>query len=167
MSDAQKRLWQTLSLAEKEGAYLEDVAGRLFAVPEITAEWIERLIASPEGRDRLEAFVGKFSRMQDTLIDKLLPNFLAAAGERPGAVIDNLNRAERLGLLADTDRWLSMRRLRNRLVHEYVEDRAELAAALTLARAMTGELLNACRALRSSAEAKFVHTAAGNGDRLK
>ncbi|MGC2457086.1 MAG: hypothetical protein WA435_03730 [Gallionellaceae bacterium] len=167
MSDAQKRLWQTLALIEKEGVYLEDVAGRLFAVPEITAEWIERLIASPEGRDRLEAFVGKFSRMQDTLIDKLLPNYLAAVGEKPGAVIDNLNRAERLGLLADTDRWLSMRRLRNRLVHEYVEDRAELAAALTQARAMTGELLDACRVLRSSAEAKFVHTTAGNDNGLK
>lgn len=103
MSEAQKRLWQTLRLVEKEGVYLQDVAVRLFAVPKITAEWIERLIATPEGRDRLEAFVGKFSRMQDTLIDKLLPNFLAAAGEKTGTALDNLNRAERLGLLANSD----------------------------------------------------------------
>ncbi len=34
----------------------------MFVAPEITTEWIERLIATPEGRDRLEAFVGKFSR---------------------------------------------------------------------------------------------------------
>lgn len=157
-----RRLWQTLRLVEKEDVYLQDVAGRLFAVPEITAEWIERLIATPEGRDCLEAFVGKFSRTQDTLIDKLLPNFLAAAGEKTGTAIDNLNRAERLGLLADPDKWLAMRQLRNRLVHEYVEDRADLAAALTLARAMSGELLTACRDLRNLAEAKFLLARSGN-----
>jgi len=95
MSEAQKRLWQMLRLVEKEGVYLQDVAERLFVVPEITAEWIERLIATPEGRDRLEAFVGKFSRMQDTLIDKLLPYFLVAVGEKTGSALDNLNRAER------------------------------------------------------------------------
>ncbi|MGO8755152.1 MAG: hypothetical protein ACLQHK_07975 [Gallionellaceae bacterium] len=55
----------------------------MFAVPGITTEWIERLKADPEGRDRLEAFVGKFSRMQDPLIDKLLPNYLAAVGKNP------------------------------------------------------------------------------------
>jgi len=161
MSEAQKRFWQTLRLVEKEGVYLRDVAGRLFADPGITAEWIERLIATPEGRDRLEAFVGKFSRMQDTLIDKLLPNFLAAAGEKTGTALDNLNRAERLGLLADADQWLAMRQLRNRLVHEYVEDRADLAAALTLACAMADELLAACRDFQNLAEMKFTRDQAG------
>lgn len=155
MSEAQQRFWQTLRLVEKEGVYLQDVAGRLFADTGITAEWIECLIVTPEGRDRLEAFVGKFSRMQDTLIDKLLPNFLAAAGEKTGTAIDNLNRAERLELLADADQWLAMRQLRNRLVHEYVEDREDLAAALNLARTMTGELLAACQDLRHLAEMKF------------
>lgn len=155
MNEAQKRLWQILRLVEKEGFYLQDVAGRLFITPEITAEWIERLIATPEGRDRLEAFVGKFSRMQDTLIDKLLPYFLAAVGEKTGTALDNLNRAERLRLLANPDQWLAMRQLRNRLVHEYVENRADLAAALTLARDMANELLTACRGFRDLAEAKF------------
>jgi transposase InsO family protein len=41
MNEAQKRLWQTLRLVEKEGFYLQDVAGRLFVAPEIIAEWIE------------------------------------------------------------------------------------------------------------------------------
>jgi uncharacterized protein with HEPN domain len=155
MSEAQKRLWQMLRLVEKEGVYLQDVAERLFVVPEITAEWIERLIATPEGRDRLEAFVGKFSRMQDTLIDKLLPYFLVAVGEKTGSALDNLNRAERLNLLANPDQWLAMRQLRNRLVHEYVEDRADLAVGLTLAHTMADELLTACRYLRVLAETRF------------
>ena len=65
MSEAQKRLWQTLRLVEKEGVYLQDVAGRLFAVPEITAEWIERLISTPEGRDRLELVIDGRALAQD------------------------------------------------------------------------------------------------------
>jgi uncharacterized protein YutE (UPF0331/DUF86 family) len=33
-------------------------------------------------------------------------------------------------MVSDPDQWLAMRRLRNRLVHEYVDDPEELAAAL-------------------------------------
>lgn len=37
-------------------------------------------------------------------------------------MIDNLDRAERLDLIKSTDDWLTMRKLRNQMVHEYVED---------------------------------------------
>ena len=43
---------------------------------------------------------------------------LAAVGEKTGTALEKLHRAERLQLLADPDQWLSMRQLRNRLVHE-------------------------------------------------
>lgn len=154
MSEAQKRFWQTQQLIDKESVYLEDVSQRLFAAPVITPEWIADLIASPAGRDCLEAFVGKFSRMQDTLIDKLLPHCLSAVGEKTGSALDNLNLADRLGLLGNPDQWLAMRQLRNRLVHEYVEDPAELAIALNLARCMADDLL-AGQNIRRFAEQKF------------
>ena len=51
----------------------------------------------------MEAFVGRFGRLQDTLGDKLLPAYLAAEGEFPGTALDNLDRAERLGLLPSAD----------------------------------------------------------------
>lgn len=41
-----------------------------------------------------------FWRLQDTIGDKLIPALLRALGEPQGAVIDNLDRAERLGWLA-------------------------------------------------------------------
>lgn len=69
--------------------------------------------------DRLKSFSAKFSRMQYTVIDKLLPLLLKTAGETPMTAIDNLNRAERLGFLTDANTWLQMRRRRNRLVNEY------------------------------------------------
>jgi uncharacterized protein with HEPN domain len=51
-------------------------------------------------------------------------------GEHTGAVIDNLDRAEKLQLIPSADAWLMMRKLRNQMVHEYIEDAATLADAL-------------------------------------
>lgn len=48
--------------------------------------------------------------------------------------------AERLGLIASADAFLAARRLRHRLVHEYVEDRNELAANLGAAHAFVPHL---------------------------
>ena len=80
--------------------------------------------------ERVEAFVGRFGRLQDTVGDKLLPLLLAALGEKPSAAIDNLDRAERLELLTSADEWMTMRNLRNQMVHEYVEDPVVLTSAL-------------------------------------
>lgn len=51
--------------------------------------------------------MGRFGRLQDTVGDKLLPLLLAALGEKPSAAIDNLDRAERLGLLKSADEWMT------------------------------------------------------------
>ena len=112
-------------------------------------------LANPRGIDTLESVVGKFSRMQDTLMDKLLPTFLQAVGERVGTVLDNLNRAQRLGLVQSPDAWLAMRLLRNRLVHEYVNDLSELNAALEQERALVQELHATSVAISAYASARL------------
>ncbi len=101
--------------------------------------------------DRLESFGAKFSRLQDTLSDKLLPLFLRVAGELPGTVVENLDRAERLGIIRDTQEWLGARGLRNRLVHEYIDDLDALTASLDVARRFTVVLIEAAHAFRSYA----------------
>ena len=55
---------------------------------------------------------------------------LTVLGERPSAVIDNLDRAERLGFIDSADEWMSIRNLRNQMVHEYIEDTLILLSAL-------------------------------------
>jgi len=102
--------------------------------------------------ERVEAFVARFSRLQDTLGDKLLPALLAALGEPVAAAIDNLDRAERLGLIASADEWMAARRLRNRMVHEYVEDPRELAESLAQGHRLVGMLLTAEAAMRGEAQ---------------
>ena len=47
--------------------------------------------------ERLDAFVARFARLQDSLGDKLLPALLLALAEPVGAALDNLNVGERLG----------------------------------------------------------------------
>lgn len=152
MNGPAARLWYLLELVGREEVHLLGVSSRLFGgCGQVTAAWLEGVLAAPEGIDRLESFVGKFSRMQDTMMDKLLPTFLVAIGERSSTALDNLNLAHRLNFVTDPEAWLGMRMLRNRLVHEYVDDSAELAAALGKARELAGELSKTFRAIRDYA----------------
>lgn len=144
-----ERLRQILRLAEKEARHLQGVRQRLMGDSnQLTPEQLSLILQNPDGIDRLESFGAKFARMQDTLIDKLLPALLRAAGEVPGTAIDNLNRAERLNLIASTDRWLAMRRLRNRIVHEYMESENDMLAALNHASVFSHELVSTYESLR-------------------
>jgi hypothetical protein len=98
--------------------------GRLFDVAQA-----KQLEADTDLAEQVDAFVGRFGRLQDTVGDKLPPLFSSALGEETSAAIDNLDLAERLGLIGSADEWMTMRKLGNRMVHEYVEDPAILASA--------------------------------------
>ena len=52
-------------------------------------------------------------------------------GEGVVSVLDNLDRAARLGLLAEpSEVWIAARSLRNRMVHEYIRYPAQLPDAV-------------------------------------
>lgn len=123
------RLQFLARVVRKECGHLAHTDQRLFELP-FSVERARQLDSNPETAERVEAFVGRFGRLQDTLGDKLLPLLLAALGETTAAMIDNLDKAERLGLINSADDWLAMRKLRNQMVHEYVEDPEILASAL-------------------------------------
>jgi hypothetical protein len=103
----------------------------------------------------VESFGAKFGRMQDTLVDKLLPALLRASAEQPGSALDNLHRAERIGLLQRADEWPAMRLIRNRLAHEYFERPEAMLPALLSARHAVDTLCAAHGAMRSYAQARF------------
>ena len=103
--------------------------------------------------ERLDAFSARFARLQDTAGDKLLPALpalLARLGEPVGSVLDNLDKAARLGWLTQpSEHWLAARALRNRMVHEYIRDSALLAQAVNEAHAcvpMLVAFVQACTA---------------------
>jgi hypothetical protein len=80
------------------------------------------------------------------------PEYLRAVGERTGTAIDNLNRAEQLGLVRNADAWIAMRRLGNRLVHEYIDDAMSMVQALHEARAFVDDLHGTRVAFQRAAE---------------
>lgn len=127
-----ERLRFLARVAGKEASHLATTTERLFQL-QFTPARVAELERNPDLAERVDAFVSRFGRLQDTLGDKLLPLLLMALGEQTGAAIDNLDRAERLGLIPSADQWMTLRRLRNRMIHEYVEDPAILADALETA----------------------------------
>lgn len=144
------RFLSTLAIVAKEAKHLEWSRVRLFE-QKIDASWVDSLPAQPELAERLEAFVSRYGRLQDTLADKLLPRWLLALAEQPGSQIEVLNRAERLGVVEDVATWLEARQLRNRLIHEYMTDSLSFAEDLNLAKAYSRMLIETCLRLREDA----------------
>ncbi|MCF6255891.1 MAG: hypothetical protein L3K25_06265 [Gammaproteobacteria bacterium] len=116
-------------VVEKERDHLLVTDQRLFSQP-FDIDRVKQMGTDVDLAERVEAFVGRFGRLQDTLGDKLLPTLFIALGERSGAFIDNLDRAEKLEFIDSADEWMGIRNLRNQMVHEYIEDPVILLSAL-------------------------------------
>jgi len=150
------RLEFLVRVTHKECQHLLGTDGRLFGNL-FTIEEAKKIEIDPILAERLDAFVSRFGRLQDTVGDKLLPALLTALAEKTGPAIDNLDKAEKLGLIESADGWMEMRRLRNQMVHEYIEDLAVLTSALRSGHAFVPELTAAAR--RCVAEAQRLLTA--------
>lgn len=86
------RLLALLKIVRREGALLQKTDARLFKT-ELDAAWVERLESDDDLAERLDAFVSRFGRMQDTVGDKLIPALLRSMAETTGSALDNLNLA--------------------------------------------------------------------------
>ncbi len=148
------RLQFLVRVVRKECRHLAATDQRLFESVFALGQ-AARLEEDPDLAERVEAFVGRFGRLQDTVGDKLLPLLLAVLGEKPSAAIDNLDRAERLGLLSSADEWMSMRNLRNQMIHEYVEDPALLVSALQTGHAFVPSLIATANKLSTEIERRI------------
>ena len=124
-----ERLTMLLKTAQAELLHLQQTDARLFNSPFSPEELVLRL-QDIDFSERVDAFVARFGRLQDLLGDKFLPAWLKAMEEEAGAVLENLDRAEKLGLLTSADDWLAVRKLRNMMVHEYIDQPKTLHMAL-------------------------------------
>jgi hypothetical protein len=120
LSDGEKaRLQMLQETAKLELLHLQQTNQRLFAQP-WSLEAMANKMLDIDFAERVDAFVARFGRLQDLLGDKYLPAWLRAVQEPVGTALENLDRAEKLGLVQSADAWISVRKLRNQLVHEYV-----------------------------------------------
>jgi hypothetical protein len=85
-------------------------------------EAVQQLDDDQSLAESIEAFVGRYGRLQDTLGNKLLPLLLLIKQEELGPVADNLDKAERFGWIPSADQWFEARQLRNKMVHDYIEE---------------------------------------------
>jgi hypothetical protein len=83
----------------------------------------------------IDTFVFRFIKLQDYLGNKVFKEFLKAIGEYTEGMsfIDVLDKLEKLKIIGNTEDWLKIRELRNRLTHEYPEEVEETRKDLKLA----------------------------------
>lgn len=128
--DAERsRLQQLCDTAGRELTHLRQTTVRLFASGFSPAQ-LAVLCEDIDFSERLDAFVARFGRLQDLLGDKYLPAWLRAVQETPASLLENLDRAEKLGLIRNADEWVALRKLRNRMIHEYLWQHEDLHGAL-------------------------------------
>ncbi len=135
-------------VVQREYAHLNKTASRLFKET-FTIEQARKIAEDDDLSERIEAFVSRFSRLQDTLGDKLIPQILEALGEHQAAAIDNLDKAERFGWINSADEWFAVRQLRNQMVHEYIEDLNILTSAIQTAQKFVTTLSSTVKTLHA------------------
>jgi len=72
----------------------------------------------------IDAFVYRFVKLQDYMGQKLFKNFLKSLGEDYDSLsfLDILDKLEKLGIIPKADEWIQIRKLRNKLTHEYPDN---------------------------------------------
>jgi hypothetical protein len=82
-ADSKAIVEQLIQVTSKEVRYLLRTAARLHAL-KVDTTWVKSLDGNDENSEMLDAFVSRYSRLQDTLGDKLLPALLRPAWKKLG-----------------------------------------------------------------------------------
>ncbi len=98
----------------------------------ITPERVFKL--SNDEVEHIDQFIFRFSKLQDSIGQKLFKVVLSELGEDVSnkPLIDLFNRLEQLEIISDYDEWKELKNLRNDIAHEYEEDETEAAEKLNL-----------------------------------
>jgi len=129
-----------LALARKEMAHLAYTQRTLFAQP-IDLQWVQSLAEREDLAEKIDAFVGRFGRLQDHIGDRLIPRFARLLGESPKSLLDVLAYAEKIGWVDNAETFVGSRKLRNLLVHEYMTDAELFLESLRAAEGATHMLM--------------------------
>ena len=91
-------------------------------------ELSEELLENPEIIETIDSFIFRFSKMQDTMGQKLFPLVLEIMGEesRNKPFIDILNKLEQLEVIPCAEEWKRLREIRNTPTHTYPWERKTL-----------------------------------------
>lgn len=136
------------------GLYAQVLGDAAAALPEVFSAEMAATVDA-DRRRWLDQAAYRFTKLQDSLGEKVLPGLLAATLDPlpPDATFaERLQRLERLGALPSVGRWRLLREVRNSLAHEYPEHPELQAAALTRLVGGARELLLFWAAARAFAD---------------
>ena len=83
----------------------------------------------------IDTFTFRFIKLQDFLGQKLFKRFLDEIGELEENVsfLDVLDKLEKLRIIDTVEDWIEIRKLRNKLTHEYPDELEEIKKELEIA----------------------------------
>lgn len=140
-----------LGLAEKEMSHLAYTHRTLYAQP-INLQWVQALVEREDLAEKIDAFVGRFGRLQDHIGEKLIPRFAELLGEHPKSLLDTLAYAEKIGWLDSAEEFVGTRKLRNLLVHEYMTEAELFLESLQAADKATRMLMDVVAKIKRHAD---------------
>lgn len=80
----------------------------------------------------MDQYLFRFSKLQDTLGDKvfrlIIQKYEPSADKLP--LLDVLNKLEKYGVLENAKEWISLRKLRNDVAHQYEDEPEEMSLAI-------------------------------------
>jgi len=108
----------------------------------------------------IDAFIFRFIKLQDFMGDKLFKVLLKSVGEYKDnmALIDCLDKLEKINIIETADQWMNYRLIRNKLTHEYSTNQQEMLAGIQLAMLYFKEIKNILENINSYAQEKSLIT---------
>jgi hypothetical protein len=144
-----------LELAEREANHLRYTYRTLYEHP-IDQAWVEQLASREDLAEKIDAFVGRFGRLQDHIGEKLLPATCRLLGGQPKSLLDVLAYAERMEWVDSAEAFIGARKLRNLLVHEYMAEPQLFLEALQAAKPATEMLFGVITRIKDEVDKRGV-----------
>jgi uncharacterized protein YutE (UPF0331/DUF86 family) len=121
-------------MSDEELKYLQELLAKLSRATETlrySYNLCSRIGIKPaydeDERDRFESLTSKFARLSDLIIKQSIKIIdILDLEEAPETVRDAINRAEKKGIIASAATFIEIRKLRNRISHEYAESDADI-----------------------------------------
>lgn len=82
----------------------------------------------------IDAFIYRFVKLQDYMGEKLFKELLKSVLEYKDnmSMLDVLDKLEKLEIIKSSDRWLDYREIRNKLTHEYPDNKDEIIEGIKI-----------------------------------
>jgi hypothetical protein len=140
MKDLEKTFVEKLYECNQHKKRLLSAKKRLSSIMPLTLKVYDTL--DDDTMSVIDQMIFRFSKLQDTMGEKVFPTILELNGEdvKRLTFIDRLNRLEELELLYKNE-WMSLRKERNEIAHEYTFNKEEVVDGINLIYMRVNKLL--------------------------